>query len=278
METYGVSFEGFEPSCGWPFYKHIRDEFLPKLKAEVERWRKLCDTFVNEGTLLKQFNADCETLAKCHEGMMVRLRTAFSEGMGLSETSTLDEIMPLGVQEAKQDGAEVETKRTWTELSSWLKEANSFVKEMSIYNAYARERADCALGMFQTCVESTEADIRFWEHTLGLQKSYWVFEKAELKYKTKICREIVKSLSDYIGDCREQMGRYDEEKRASDPLFEDIKWLFDESQKDIVYYRQLKADIATVGVKKALKHSSRKVTQPVANPDVLDAIDRASSD
>lgn len=264
METYGVSFDGFEPSCGWPFYRHINDEFLPELKAEVERWRKLRDTFDNECTLFKHFNDDLEMLTRCHEGMMVRLRTKFSEGIGKSEMSTLDEIMPLGVQEAKQDGEQVESHRTWPELSSWLYEANSLVKEMSVYNAYARKRAVCAVGIFENCFESAQSDIRFCEQTLELQKAYWVFEKAELKYKTKICREIVKLLSDYIGDCRGQLSRYDEEKRATDPRYKDIKWLYDEAQEDLAYYRQIKADIADVGVGEALKHSSRKVTQPPA--------------
>ena len=87
-----------------------------------------------------------------------------------------------------------------------------------------------------------------------------MFEKAELKYKTKICRELVKALGDYIGDCREQLGRFDNEEDRSSALYEDIEWLFDEAEADLAYYRQIKADIAEVGVEEALRHSSRKVT------------------
>ena len=39
METYGVSFDGFQPSCGWPMYKHEKEELIPQLEREVERWR-----------------------------------------------------------------------------------------------------------------------------------------------------------------------------------------------------------------------------------------------
>ena len=108
-------------------------------------------------------------------------------------------------------------------------------------------------------MESTEVDIRFWERTLELQRAYWVFEKAEYKYKTKICRELVKALSDYTGDCREQLGRYDRDEDKKSALYEDLEWLFNEAQEDLVYYRQIKADIAAVGVEEALKQSSRKV-------------------
>ena len=93
-----------------------------------------------------------------------------------------------------------------------------------------------------------------------------MFEKAELKYKTKICRELVKALTDYIGDCREQLGRFTEEDSES-ALYEDIKWLFDEAQEDLAYYRQIKSDIAAVGVEEALRHSSRVVRGDSDTPD-----------
>ena len=35
METYGVNFEGFEPSCGWAMYKHTEEELIPYLKADI---------------------------------------------------------------------------------------------------------------------------------------------------------------------------------------------------------------------------------------------------
>ena len=91
-----------------------------------------------------------------------------------------------------------------------------------------------------------------------------MFEKVELKYKTKVCRELVKALADYIGECREQLGRFDTEESRSSPLHDDIEWLQREAEADLAYYRQIKADIAEVGVEEALRHSSRKVTQPAA--------------
>jgi len=74
METYGVSFEGFEPSCGWAMYKHTEDEFLPQLRAEVERWRKRRDEMSNERAALKGLKADLEGLAKSREGLASKLQ------------------------------------------------------------------------------------------------------------------------------------------------------------------------------------------------------------
>lgn len=249
METYGVSFEGFEPSCGWAMYKHTEEELIPNLKAEVERWRVRRDAAANERASLKGLKADLEEMTKSRESLVGKLRAKISG----SET-TVDDVMPLGVKEA-----EVETRSSWQELSSWLDAAKSPIEQIGLFYKHASERADYNLSFFENLVESTEVDIRFWERTLELQRAYWVFEKAEHKYKTKICRELVKALADYIGDCREQLGRYDREEDKKSALYEDIEWLFNQAQEDLAYYRQIKADIAAVGIEEALKNSSRSV-------------------
>lgn len=249
METYGVNFDGFEPSCGWAMYKHTEEELIPNLKAEVERWRVRRDDAANERAALKGLKSDFEGLSKARDGLAGKLKAKIS-----GREITVNDVMPLGVQEEK-----IKTSSSWQELSSWLDAARSPVEQMGLFYKHACERADYNLAFFENLVESTEVDIRFWEQTLELQRAYWVFEKAEYKYKTKICRELVKALSDYIGDCREQLGRYDRDEDKKSTLYEDIEWLFNEAQEDLVYYRQIKADIAAVGVEEALKQSSRKV-------------------
>ena len=252
METYGVSFEGFEPSCGWPMYKHTEEELIPHLKNEAVRWRERRDAAASERAAIKGIGADLEGMMKSRDGLVAKLQAKISG----SETK-VNEVMPLGVKEA-----EVETSSTWQELSSWLDESKTTIEQITFFYKHACERADTSLGLFENCLESTEIDIRFWERTLELQRAYWVFEKAELKYKTKICRELVKALGDYIGDCREQLGRFEGKDCSSSDLHEDIEWLLNEAEADLAYYRQIKADIAEFGVEEALRLSRRKVTPP----------------
>lgn len=252
METYGVSFDGFQPSCGWPMYKHVKEELIPQLEREVEGWRVRRDAAEGEQTAIKGLKADIDGLVKSRAGLVAKLQASISSG-----GAKVDDVMPLGVKEA-----EVETDVTWPELSSWLADAANPLGQISFFYKHACERADRALGLLQNCFESTVSDIRFWTRTLELQHAYWVFEKVELKYKTKVCRELVKALTDYIGECREQLGRFDTEESRSLPLHDDIEWLQREAEADLAYYRQIKADIADVGVEEALRHSSRKVTQP----------------
>ena len=250
METYGVSFEGFEPSCGWPMYKHTEEELIPHLKNEVVRWRERRDAAASERTAIKGIGADLEGMMKSRDGLVAKLG-AKVPGSG----TKVNEVMPIAVKEAK-----VETSSSWDELASWLDASKSSIDQIALFYKHACERAEFNLDLFENCLASTELDIRFWERTLELQRAYWVFEKAELKYKTKICRKLVKALVDYIGDCREQLGRFDNEEDRSSALYEDIEWLLDEAEADLAYYRQIKADIAAVGVEEAIRHSSRKVT------------------
>ncbi len=252
METYCVSFEGFEPSCGWPMYKHTEEELIPHLKNEVVRWRERRDAAASERTAIKGIGADLEGMMKSRDGLVAKLGAKVPG----SETKVND-VMPLGVKEA-----EVETSSTWQELSSWLDEAKKPLEQIALFYKHACGRADFDLEFFENCLESTEIDIRFWERTLELQRAYWVFERAERKYKTKICRELVRALADYIGDCREQLGRFNEDEGSKAALHEDIEWLFEEAKADLAYYRQIKADIAEVGIEEALRHSSRKITPP----------------
>ena len=260
METYGVSLDGFQPSCGWAMYKRVKEELIPQLEREVERWRARRDAAEGERTALKGLKPDVDGLIKSRAGLVAKLQATVSGG-----GTKVDDVMPLGVKEA-----EVETDVTWPELSSWLTDAANPLGQISFFYKNACERADCKLALYQNCFESTETDIRFWTRTLELQHAYWVFERVERKYKTKVCRELVKALADYIGECREQLGRFDTEESMSSPLYEDIEWLLKEAEADLAYYRQIKADIAEVGVEEALRLSSRKVTQPSA--DVIKSV------
>ena len=257
METYGVSLDGFQPSCGWAMYKRVKEELIPQLEREVERWRARRDAAEGERTALKGLKPDGDGLIKSRAGLVAKLQATVSGG-----GTKVDDVMPLGVKEA-----EVETDVTWPELSSWLTDAANPLGQISFFYKNACERADCKLALYQNCFESTETDIRFWTRTLELQHAYWVFEKVELKYKTKVCRELVKALADYICDCREQLGRFDDEESRMSALYEDIEWLLKEAEADLAYYRQIKADIAEVGVVEALRLSSRKVTQPTTDID-----------
>ena len=252
METYDVSFEGFQPSCGWPMYKHTEEELIPHLKNEVVRWRERRDAAASERTALRGLKADLEGMMKSRDGLVAKL-----QGKVSGSEARVNDVMPLAVKAAK-----IETSSSWDELAAWLDESKSPLEQIALFYKHACERADFDLDFFENCLASTEIDIRFWERTLELQRAYWVFEKAELKYKTKICRELVKALGDYIADCREQLGRFEGKDDAESALREDIEWLFDEAEADLAYYRQIKADIAAVGVEEALRHSSRKITLP----------------
>ena len=115
METYGVSFDGFQPSCGWPMFKHMEEELIPDLKREVERWRVRRDAAANERTALKGLKSDVDGLVQSRTGLVAKLQASIS-----GSEIKVDDVIPLAVKEAG-----IKTGSTWPELASWLNEAAS---------------------------------------------------------------------------------------------------------------------------------------------------------
>ena len=136
METYGVNFDGFEPSCGWPMYKHTEEELIPNLMAEVERWRTRRDEAAKELKALKGLKDDLDGMSKSRDSLVGKLQAKISGG-----GSRVNDVMPLGVKEAK-----VKVHGSWQALSSWLNASKSSIKKLAFFYKYACERADYNLG------------------------------------------------------------------------------------------------------------------------------------
>ena len=136
METYGVSLDGFQPSCGWAMYKRVKEELIPQLEREVDRWRARRDAAEGERTALKGLKPDVDGLIKSRAGLVAKLQATVSGG-----GTKVDDVMPLGVKEA-----EVETDVTWPELSSWLTDAANPLGQISFFY-----KKCLRAGRLQTC-------------------------------------------------------------------------------------------------------------------------------
>ena len=256
METYGVSFDGFQPTCGWQMYRNVEEHMIPNLRSEVERYRKLRDKASEELAALKSLEADVTGLCKGREGLAAKLQRRTG-----ADTTTLSDLITDGIAPAQSDESAI-----WKGLVSWLDESKSPIEQIASFYETTCARTEYALHFCEEYITEYGNAIRFWTQTLELERAHWVFEKAELKYKTKICREIVKSLSEYVGECRAQLGwletGHDAEVLKDTPMREELEWLLRESTADLAYYRQIKSDIAEFGVEDAIARSSRKVTPP----------------
>ena len=196
METYGVSFDGFQPTCGWQMYRNVEEHMIPNLKSEVERYRKLRDKASEELAALKSLETDVTGLCKGREGLAAKLQRRTGD-----DTTTLSDLMTDGIAPTQSDESAI-----WKGLVSWLDESKSPIEQIASFYETTCARTEYALHFCEEYITEYGNAIRFWTQTLELERAHWVFEKAELKYKTKIFREIVKSLSEYVGDCRAQLG------------------------------------------------------------------------
>lgn len=253
LETYGVDFTDFVPSCGWPTYKNAEGHMIPNMKREVERFRALRERHAQELATLKDVQPEIDGLAKGCTGLLARLQSQDEDG------SNLGELMTLGVDKEHDKTCAV----VWDGLCGWLAEAEEPILQIAFLYGRACRRAREAVAFCDRYIKEYETAIAFWSRTLEIERAHYVFEKAPLKYKTKACRELVKALADYVGQCQMMLQWVEtcieRDVLKETPMRADIEWFLNEAVENLAYYRQIKADIALAGVEEALRHSSRKV-------------------
>ena len=257
METYGVSLEGFEPSCGWPSYNSWTEKIIPREKSELIRWRKILEDRQKGLATIKEAQSELATVKNGCQKLLARFAR--------QEASEEQAIIRQVNEKLKQSKDFVCVDFT-SGLRSWLAQADPCIERLEGFYSASVEFVEKSVADAATIVEELKNCLRFWEHALEVMKMHHVFEKAELRYKTKICREIVKELTSFCAEGRSlqrwiQTSEHGREV-AGTAMDEDARWLLENAEEDLKYYRQIKADISANGLETALKQSTRKVTSP----------------
>lgn len=257
METYGVSFEGFEPSCGWPSYNSWTEKIIPREKSELVRWGKILEDRQRGLATIKEAQSE---LAAVKNGCQ-KLLARFARQEASEEHALIQQV-----NEKLRQSKDFVCVDLTSDLRSWLAQADPCIERLEGFYAASVESTEKSVADAATIVDELKNCLRFWEHALEVMKMHHVFEKAELRYKTKICREIVKELTSFCaeGRCLQRWMQTSEHGRelVGTAMEEDAQWLIENAEEDLKYYRQIKADIAANGLETALKQSTRKVTPP----------------
>ena len=72
VETYGVSFEGFEPSCGWPSYNSWTEKIIPREKSELVRWGKILEDRQKGLTTIKDAQSELAAVKNGCQKLLAR--------------------------------------------------------------------------------------------------------------------------------------------------------------------------------------------------------------
>ena len=72
METYGVNFEGFEPSCGWPSYNSWVEKIIPREKSELVRWGKILEDRQKGLTTIKDAQSELAAVKNGCQKLLAR--------------------------------------------------------------------------------------------------------------------------------------------------------------------------------------------------------------
>ncbi len=257
VETYGVNFEGFEPCCGWPSYNDWVEKIIPCEKSELALWQKILEDRQKKLATIKEIQSELGAIKNGCQRLLARF---------VQQETRPEYAIMQQVHEKLKHSKSVVSVDVSSEVRSWLVQADPSVERFEGLYAMSIELVEKAVAEAATIVEELKNCLRFWEHALEVMKMHYVFEQAEMRYKTKICREIVKELTNFCaeGRCLTWWMQTSEHGRevAGTAMDEDAQWLLENAEEDLKYYRQIKADIAANGLEVALKQSTRKVRPP----------------
>ena len=188
IEAYDVTFENFTPDCGMELYRDIEDKILPyrrkflaEIKGEVDRLR-------SELELLNSLDSDVRQIRKGAEGLSAKL-----------DSDSGQELHSLLL--AESEGAEPDAGRreTINGFITWLRECQERKSDIDGLLSAAKAKVE---GEFEECLTTLGGDetvCSFYEDVLQLMRGLFIFDHAANKYKNKICRDMIK----FISECRQ---------------------------------------------------------------------------
>ena len=188
IEAYDVTFENFTPDCGMVLYQDIEDKILPyrrkflaEIKGEVDRLR-------SELELLNSLDSDVHQIRKGAEGLSAKL-----------DSDSGRKIHSLLL--AESEGTEPDAGRCETAdgFITWLRECQERKSEIDGLLSAAKAKVEGELEEYLTTLGGNETVCSFYEDVLQLMRGLFIFDHAANKYKNKICRDMIKLIS----ECRQ---------------------------------------------------------------------------
>jgi len=245
METYGVTFEHFQPDWGLENYRRIEQETVLKCRAILQEHERLLKRSKAGLERLLTAKAAVKSLIQS-AGELDSLVNAVSDGDAVSLHDLLAcPELDLGKPE------DVERKESLSRVEGWISQAKTRRSDIDSLFGFAQEVAEYKIQFGERQVREWLAMCEFYEKSLAVQRGGYVFDHAEKKFKTRICRDMIKLLSEVVrlGDIvrnaiiKDDGGEVEEDSS--------VTRLYDDATHLLKFYREFKALVADIGVENA---------------------------
>jgi len=257
METYGVSFEGFEPWWEKETYDDVVKNKIPNCETTLATAKRDLEE-------LKRVTRAVEELRKPMLGMkdLAERAEAIVRESVVSKDCRMHELLRTGSEDSQK------LLKGYEEYHKWLKD-DCLVNCENIGDLYAwmEDIVKHDYKLYDGLVDEVSVELDFWRLTVETAKIEYLFENAEKKYKAKVCRDAVRDLVSLMDNGQAYLKwlenshiRYSEEQLASRK--KNVKAIMDDMNKLLGFYKKMKAYIADHGIDKALVQYEKAKTGP----------------
>ena len=233
METYGVSFAGFEPWCGQDTISTINEKVIPSLVENLNGYNSEIAGCKNQLKVLEPLRDAAVRMLDDQNLILKKFDEPFpGYGKTVREVCTRPKV---GIDRDK-----VKKYLEWLETSKEHLDSAA-CQFMLIYECTLAD-----LQEYEGIVQEVSAGLEFYRHFLEVVKINWIFDHADHKYRTKICREAVKELTGMIakGEAYVQWmkkSNYEEDQSSNIRVAEK---LIEQTRPQLKEYKRLKTALS----------------------------------
>lgn len=245
METYGVTFENFQSDWGLEYYRRIEQEAVPECKAVLQERERV----------LKRAKAGLDRLLTAKAAVKSLIRSADELDPLVSAVSNGDAVSLhdlLACSDLDQGNPEdVERKEALSRVEKWIVQTKTCRSDIDLLFCFAQEVAEYKIQVCERQVREWRAMCEFYEKSVEAQRGGYVFDHAEKRYKTRICRDMIKLLSEVVrlGDVVRNTIAKDGDGEVDENT--SVAGLYDDATHMLKFYREFKSLVADVGIDNA---------------------------
>ena len=240
METYGVSFANYKPNWG-ELDELLTTRIIPSHERSLALARKNLAECRNVMTRLQKMRELSHQVCTGCDSLIQLLKEKIEATNFIVEDIVCPEEAPKS------------ERKYYRGLMDGVEKFDRHAGDVAVYFDMAADNFEAELVIQEAAVTEIESALVFWRSTMSVSKIDWIFDQAEVKFRTKICREAVKELSAYIDKGKAYIkwmnnSTFEQDYSTSIELAEK---LLERAEQDLENYKMMKRVISEVGVAEA---------------------------
>lgn len=232
----------------------VRDEMIPTWEQLIEDTKRALSFQKNARQAIDDLCAAINEHSAARKKVMVLMASM------IEKDKPLIDLFKTG---APEDG--IDPRKAMDDLLEWFDEGP---KRLRAFNAFYMRTAQAnvdSLKKGEASLHLQELCLGFWRNSLDLRRAEYVFDKAEAKYKTRVCRDCLKLAKSAVSSGEIMMRFYEEHKHLradkTPPLMKYVESYLERARNAADIFGKIKTAIESGGLESGLEIWSRVVVE-----------------